>query len=453
MEHRYDVALDDWLRFVYDGASGPGWRSLTELPLTAFDAPVDRERNAKPYGSAVWNHFLSSRYGADGDELQRAAWEVSKGYELPSTRSYDTAIRDTGGEGLSPDFAAFSAATAEWRIPDQGFALASQLPEVERRGTLTTDGAGVAPRMDHLTFALYDVPDTSAARIRLAARFPAGTYGAVALVGREGDGTTGAVTTKLATLPNGGSGGVTLDDPHSFIASGGRITAVLVNADASQRGYGQSDWLWSRDNQAVAAAVTSDLSGPGVTSRTPGPGARRVNPAAQVRVTFSQNVRGVDGNSFSLRDPRGRAVPAAVTYVGASHAAVLVPTTALVDSTRYTVRLTGAIVDDSANSLGASEWSFTTVRQRPRASFTVVSRDGGAVRFLLRSTDRDRLRWSAKLVAGGRTISRRAGTIRPGASRLVSVPAKGRRRARLVIEIRDPQANRRTFARGMHLRR
>ena len=33
--------------------------------------------------------------------------------------------------------------------------------------------------MDHLTFALYDVPNTSAGRIRLAATFPAGVRSAL----------------------------------------------------------------------------------------------------------------------------------------------------------------------------------------------------------------------------------------------------------------------------------
>ena len=453
LEYRFDAALDDWLRFLYDGSSGGGWRSLTELPLTSFDAPTDQPRNAKAYGSAVWNHFLTSRYGARGDELQRVAWEVSEGYRFPSTRAYDTAIKRVGGASLASDFAAFAAAVAEWRVPAAGFALPSQLPDVERRGTLAVDGTGVAPRMDHLTFALYDVPDTSAGRIRLAASFPAGTAGAIALVARSGAGAAGPVTTRIAELPTGGAGGVTLDQPDSFTANGGRITAVLVNADASQRGYATSDWAWSRDNQTVAAAITTDVSGPTVTSRSPAPNASGVKPAAQVRVTFSKPVSGVNAQSFSLRAPDGTAVPAAVTYATSSRTATLTPAAPLADTTRYTARLTGAITDASANPLAPTEWSLTTVRQRPQVTLEVVSRSSRAVRVLLRSADRDQLRWSARLVAGQTTVARRSGRVSPGLSRTVRLAARGRRRTRLVVAIVDPQGNSKRIVRTLRLRR
>ena len=452
LEHRLDPSLDDWLRFIQDGSSGSGWRSLTELPLTAFDDPSDQPRNAKPYGSAVWNHFLSGRYGARGDEVQRRAWEASDGLSGPATTSYDTAIRAVGGSGMASDFAAFAAATAEWRVPEQGFALPAQLPDVERVGTLAADGGAATPTLDHLTFALYDVPDTSAARIRLAASFPAGMHGAVALVATSAN-AGGPVTTTLAELPNGGTGGVTLENPHEFIDAGGRITAVLVNADAAQTGFGQSDWVWSRDNQRVAAAVTTDLSGPSITGRAPAPDATRVRTDAQVRVTFSKPVSGINSKSFSLRGPDGRAVPAALSYVRASRTAILVPTARLKDTTRYTVRLTGGIVDGSATSLPPSEWRFTTVRQRPRVALGSLSAGSGAVRFLLRSTDADRLRFTARLVAGARTVASRRGAIAPGASRTLRLGTKGRRRARLVVEVRDPQGNRKRIVRRIRVRR
>ena len=452
LEHRLDPSLDDWLRFIQDSPSGSGWRSLTELPLTAFDDPSDQPRNAKPYGSAVWNHFLSGRYGARGDEVQRRAWEASDGLSGPATTSYNTAIRAVGGSGMASDFAAFAAATAEWQVPEQGFALPAQLPDVERVGTLAADGGAATPTLDHLTFALYDVPDTSAARIRLAASFPAGMHGAVALVA-TGANAGGPVTTTLTELPDGGTGGVTLENPHEFIDAGGRITAVLVNADAAQTGFGQSDWVWSRDNQRVAAAVTTDLSGPSITSRAPAPDATRVRTDAQVRVTFSKPVSGINSKSFSLRGPDGRAVPAAHSYVRSSRTATLTPTARLKDTTRYTVRLTGGIVDGSATSLPPSEWRFTTVRQRPRVTLGSLSAGSGAVLFLLRSTDADRLRFTARLVAGGRTVASRRGTIAPGASRALRLGTKGRRRARLVVEVRDPQGNRKRIVRRIRVRR
>ena len=453
LEHRMDPTLDDWVRFVLDGPSGSGWRSLTELPLTTFDHASDQPRNAKPYGSAVWNHFLSGRYGARGDEVQRRAWEASDGLSDPSTHAYDTAIRAVGGAGLASDFAAFAAAAAEWRVPEMGFALPSRLPDVERRSALTADGPAVTPTMDHLTFALYDVPDTSAARIRLAASFPAGMHGALALVARGAPQGSGPITTKLLELPSGGTGGVTLDRPHDFIAAGGRVTAVLVNADAAQRGFAQSDWAWSRDAEPVAAAVTTDLSGPAITARTPAPDATGVRTDAQVRVTFSKPVSGVSSNSFSLHGPDGRAVPAAVSYVAATRTAILVPSARLTDTTRYRVRLTDAIMDASATQMTPTEWTFRTVRQRPRVSLRSLSARQGRVTFLLRSSDADRLRWSAKLVAGGRVVATKRGALRPAATRFARLGANGRRRARLVVEVRDPQRNRKRIVRTVRIRR
>jgi hypothetical protein len=457
LEHRMYPAIDDWLRFVHDGRNGPGWASLTELPLTAFDHPDDQPRNAKPYGTVVFNYYLAGRYGDTGDALQRRTWEISDGTARASTGAYDRAIRDAGGAGLATEFSAFSAAVAEWRLPAAGFPFADALPEVERVGSLAADGAPVTPRMDHMTFALYNVPDTSAPRIRLNVSLPAGTRGALALVARQGSATGGQVSTSLAELPNGGTGTVTLDDPHAYIAGGGRITAVVVNADAShgpnfdvQRG----DWVWSRDRQSVTAAVTADAGGPIVSAQTPAPGAKRVRTTKQVSVTFSKDVTGVDTQSFSLQGPRGRAVRATVHYDSASRTAVLTPSAELADTTRYTVRLTSAIADASAAGLSPTEWSFTTAKRGPRATFSVLSKSRRAVRLELRSIDRDRLRWSAKLVSRrGRTVGRRSGTLLPGASRLVSVPARRLARARLVVEFKDPQANRRRVARALRLRR
>ena len=105
--------------------------------------------------------------------------------------------------------------------------------------------------MDHLTFALYDVPE-AAGPIRLAATFPKGMSAALALVGREGRDETGAVTTELLELRRGGTGGVTLEDPARFYDSGGRVTAVLVNTDSStELGWDDrvQDWAWLRDDQ------------------------------------------------------------------------------------------------------------------------------------------------------------------------------------------------------------
>jgi hypothetical protein len=269
MEQRMYPEIQDWLRFLNDRTPGDGWRSLTELPLTYFEPDPDSEgaldpRTAKPYGDVVWNHFLSAKYGSEGDALQRATWENSSGIEYASTDAYETAIRDAGGAGFSADFAEFAAAVAEWDRPDSLFPTPSALPEVERRGELVAGADATEFEMDHLTFAYFDVPETQGP-VRLAATFPANTHAALALVGLEETADGGDVTTELVGLPDGGTGGVTLREPARFYSSGGRVTAVLVNADDSHGATWDDrigDWPWSRDGQVVSARVSGDTRAP-----------------------------------------------------------------------------------------------------------------------------------------------------------------------------------------------
>ena len=94
-----DLSGDQGLAALRGGPlRGAGWSSLTELSLTYFEPDPDGDgaldpRVAKPYGDVVWNHFLSSRYGAAGNDLQLATWENSRGLERASTAAYDD--RDT----------------------------------------------------------------------------------------------------------------------------------------------------------------------------------------------------------------------------------------------------------------------------------------------------------------------------------------------------------------------
>jgi hypothetical protein len=448
MEQRMYPAIKDWLRFIEDRPSGEGWRSLTELSLTYFEPDPDGDgaldpRTAKPYGDAVWNHFLSSTYGPAGDALQLGTWERSRGLERPSTAAFDAAIRAAGGAGVASDFAAFAAAVAEWRVPSSPFPNASELPDAERRADLVADGAGASALMDHLSFALYDVPAT-AGPLRLAASLPEGMSGAIALVARSGGVESGVVTTELLELPEGGPGGVTIEDPAAVYASGGRITAVLVNSDASHGAWDDrlGDWRWTREEQLVAARITSNTSGPAITTRTPGPDATGVSTRRRISVTFSKPVAGVDEDTFVLRGPNGRRVRGAVTYAGRTRTATFTPAKALSDTTRYTVRVGGSIVDSSAIRVAQSDWAFTTVRRAPRASLRG---------FRLRSRDNDRLSFAATLRQGGRVVGRRSGSVRPGTTRRLLIAGGQPGRARLVVTLTDPQGNTKRLARSLQL--
>ena len=107
-----------------------------------------------------------------------------------------------------------------------------------------------------------------------------------------------------------------------------------------------------------------DTVGPQVLSRFPRPGEVGVNRFTDVRVRFSEAVRGVDTDTFILTNTRtGNDVRAAVTQLGGSRQWVFEPNRALRAGTRYVARLFGGaagIQDLSGNALQTTTWRFRT---------------------------------------------------------------------------------------------
>lgn len=448
MEDRVFDAVNDYTRYL------TRWVQNTSVPLTRNDS-------TKIYGSAVWNIWLDERRG---HEAVRRAWERSLSTNPSSFAplAYDAGITQSGGAGFFDEFTRFSAAVSEWRLPRSGFSEGASFPDVERVGSLAIDGPAVTQVLDHTTFALLDVPPQAVPEVRLEVSSPAGTAGAIALVARAGD----ASTTRMADLPAGGAGSVTLERPGDYQ----RITAVLVNADISQSGFDSrtEDWLFTKERQPYIARLTTgpptppppaDITPPALSSRSPAPGATQVATGSPVTVGFSEFVSGVSADTFRLADAAGRGVAATVSYDPGSSIATLVPTRPLSDGERYTARLTGGIVDRVGNSLALTEWTFTTaVRPAPTVTLTTAARQRG--RTVLRNGLTIRLRTSAVQTAsysltvtgdrrslGGartRTVARRSGSIRPGGSaRLVVRLSASARRAlrtrrpmRLTVQVR-----------------
>ena len=243
-----DVVHDDvdhYLGFM------PSWATFDEIPLA-------RNFRDKHYGSAVWNMWLDARHGPD---LIRSAWEASSTTQPASfaPAAYDAALTGGGHDGFSASFGSFSAAVAEWRTASQ-FVEGAAYPDAQRRGNLQVAGAAVKPLLDHTTYAMYTVPQPGGgwpAVVRLDGELPAGVAGALALVGRTGaDQQAGAVTTELQQLPAGGAGSIQLQNPAAF----GRVTAVLVNADAEPTGFANGDWEFAADAQPFSAAAGASES-------------------------------------------------------------------------------------------------------------------------------------------------------------------------------------------------
>lgn len=351
MEGKVYPEAFDYLQYV------PGWTRLTTLPLTTFNGLDQSDpRNVKVYGTAVWNKWLDERYG---QQVVRGAFEDSLKTDPPSfaVKAYDSSIRRNGGRGFGAEFDRFSAATAEWKTRDSGFPEGSLYPDVPRAATVSVNGRGSTRRLNHTTYALLGVRSTSARRIRLGVKAPAGTDAALALVGRTR--ATGAdVVVTLRELPRGGSGVVSLSRPSRFA----RLTAVLVNSDTEVK-EGETtatrDFVYARDRQPFYARVSTDFSAPQVRLATPRPAGRR----PRLKVAFSEPVLGAGASSLQLVAPNGRAVRARVSFRDGSRTATITPAGSLARGQRYRVRVTPAVTDTTLNPLArTTSIGFTTAR-------------------------------------------------------------------------------------------
>jgi Bacterial Ig-like domain len=163
----------------------------------------------------------------------------------------------------------------------------------------------------------------------------------------------------LKALPRGGQESVELENPGRFE----RITAVLVNADATQSGFSQfrGDWEFTKDLQEVLAHVSADYTPPRVRKRSPRSGAKVARRSAVV-VTFSEPMENVSTKTIGLTGPGGRKVSARVTYDVAKRQARLVPKRPLAARTRYAVKIGSTVVDGGDNALAAPDrlWKFST---------------------------------------------------------------------------------------------
>jgi hypothetical protein len=244
MEDKVYPAVNDYLNYMGT------WVDSIADPLT----DANGGGGLKMYGSAVWNHFLAGRFG---DDVVLDAWnakaQVDGGSFAPG--SYSAAIAahspSASPSNFTNEFVDFSAAAAEWEQPGQGFP--DMYPEITTRPALTVGSATSVSNVDHTTFKFRNVdPAEGIVPLTMHATMPVGLDGGIALVGRSSGGT---VITQVARTFNGGVQTVTL-------AAGNydRITAVFVNADVSQNGFGSSDWKWTADKKSFSNVLVS--SGP-----------------------------------------------------------------------------------------------------------------------------------------------------------------------------------------------
>ncbi|MGB7587337.1 MAG: MXAN_6640 family putative metalloprotease, partial [Solirubrobacterales bacterium] len=229
MEDQVYNGVDDYLRYVRR------WVKSFDTPLTA--------NSAREYGSAVWNDWLSHRYGRGiiREAWARAAHTKPAGF---SVSAYESAIRAAGRSDFDLDFSRFARDTAEWRTGTV-FREGPLYPDVPRQANLPSDGQPLRRQLNHATFELLRVHAGDSRAVVISALAPAGVSTAVALVGRIGGERRGRVVSRLNFKPNGGPMSVRLADPGRFA----RVTAVLVNADTSASGFSfrSLDWNYLTD--------------------------------------------------------------------------------------------------------------------------------------------------------------------------------------------------------------
>ncbi len=125
-----------------------------------------------------------------------------------------------------------------------------------------------------------------------------------------------------------------------------------------------------------------DTTPPSVTISNPPDGS--VNwTSKKVSATFSEQVTGVSGSTFYLKDSKDNTIPAVVTYYLEYQTAELVVTGSLSNDATYTAHLTGAAIRDRANNPMASDkqWSFATPSDTVPPTVTSVWPPNGTTNY------------------------------------------------------------------------
>lgn len=229
MEDQVYNGINDYLRYVRR------WVKLFNTPITA--------NSIREYGSAVWNDWLTRRFGPEivRDTWARSAHTKPSGF---SVAAYDSAIGAAGGADFSEEFARFAGDIAEWRT-GKVFREGPLYPDVPRQATLPRDGRPLRRFLNHATFQLLAVHPGRARAVIASAVAPPGIAAGLAIVGRTGSERYGDAVSRRVYSEDGGQMSVRLPDPGRFQ----RVTVVIVNADTQAAGFDarRLDWNYLTD--------------------------------------------------------------------------------------------------------------------------------------------------------------------------------------------------------------
>jgi hypothetical protein len=239
MEDQAYNGINDYLRYVRK------WVKLWETPLTTS--------SIKEYGSAVWNEWLAHHYGR---AIIRRAWAGADRTHPDgfAVAAYERAIRAAGPSSFGRDFTRFAADVAEWRT-GIGFRESYLYPDMPRQGTLVLGAPPATRRLNHTTFSLIRIHAGTGSAVEVTAQAPEGIDAGLALVGRIGSERHGRTVKALDYAEAGGTLTATLPDPGRFQ----RITAVVVNADATAAGYDARHLDWRYPTEEVPFRISGRI--------------------------------------------------------------------------------------------------------------------------------------------------------------------------------------------------
>ncbi len=255
------------------------------------------------------------------------------------------------GDGLSAGSATLKPGTS-WTSPE-GYVFAV--------GTVTASGAQVtvtAPAGDNTA------PTVTTRSPASSATGTATTTNVTATFSEAVQGVTG--TSFDLTTPSGSKIGAAVTyngttrtatlNPTADLAADTRYTATVRGGASSVRDL-------AGNPLATGSWTFTTGPAPRLTARTPAVNATAVSTAANLSLTFSEPVVGVNGTTFTVTTPSGTVVPAAVSYNATTRTATLNPTANLPADVRYTAQMTGgttSVRDAAGNPLPTSTWNFTT---------------------------------------------------------------------------------------------
>ena len=259
------------------------------------------------------------------------------------------AIRDVSNNPLASTSWSFTTVAApDTTAPTATTSPAANATAVSPTGNITATFSENTTGVSGTTFTLKNAAGTSVAAVV--------TYNA---------------TTRVATL-----------DPTATLANSTTYTATLTGGAAAIRDTANNALVTKTWSFTTAAA--GDVTRPTISARTPGVNGTAASTTGNITATFSENVNGVSGTTFTLKNAAGAAIPAVVSYSSTTRVATLNPNSTLAADTKYTATLTGgatAVRDAVGNTLATSSWTFLTgaaptVTIAPAANATGVSVSG-----------------------------------------------------------------------------